>query len=254
MVYDEYFIEIFRDDRRLGSGVRLTRDFALTAAHCLEERELEGRAAVRLGLPDGKDATGEVQDYDRASDLALLRLIFQKDEDVQLPGVCFDDARPHEPWKATHQLPDGDDVLRGSVAEVSYVYGSTGRGGTINALRLDCDWVPDDCTLFAGSPVERGDPYRPPVVLGLIVQHRAGGRAPDGTLFAGTVREAVTRFKRFRFRIEDLAGDPAPPLAVRPFAVGATETEKEILIRTAVEDALDKAGFPRVVRVHWTRR
>ncbi|MGW0536657.1 S1 family peptidase [Streptomyces sp. NPDC003032] len=253
MVYDEYFIEVFREERRLGSGVRLTRDFALTAAHCLEGRELEGRVAVRLCLPDGKHATGEVQDYDRASDLALLRLIFQKDEDVQLPGVCFDDARPQELWKATHQPPDGDDILCGSVAEVSYTYGSTGRGGTISALRLDCGWIPDDYAIFAGSPVERGDPYRTPVVLGLIVQDRAGG-APDGTLFAGTVREAVTRFKRFRFRVEDLAGDPAPPLAVRPFVVGATETEKEILIRTAVEDALDRAGFPRVVRVHWTRR
>lgn len=251
MIYDEYFIEIFREDCRLGSGVRLTRDFALTAAHCLELNELEGRSAVRLCLPDGKQAMGEVQEYDDLSDLALLRLIFHKDEDVQLPGVCFDEAREGELWQATHQLPDTGNDLRGSVAEVASPYRSTQDGARVCALRLDCYRVPDDYGRFAGSPVERGDPYRPPVVLGLIVKLRPGAGPDPKTVYAGTVREAVRRFGRFR--IEDLDREPYP-LSVSPYRLEPTESVDDMRSRAAARDALDRAGYSSVVRLPWKRR
>ncbi|MFJ2773376.1 trypsin-like peptidase domain-containing protein [Streptomyces sp. NPDC087300] len=251
MVYDEYFIEIFRDDCRLGSGVRLTRDFALTAAHCLEENELEGRSAVRLSLPDGKQAMGEVQEYDSLSDLALLRLIFHKDEDVQLPGVCFDEAREGELWQATHQLPENGNELRGSVAEIGTLYRSTGDGARVSALRLDCHRVPHDYDRFAGSPVERGDPFRPPVVLGILVKLRPGAGPDPKTVYAGTVREAVRRFGRFR--IEGLGREPYP-LSVSPYRVEPTEPAENIRIKAAVRDALDRGGYSSAVRLTWKRR
>ncbi|CAM5378328.1 Serine protease OS=Streptomyces alboniger OX=132473 GN=CP975_12860 PE=4 SV=1 [Streptomyces alboniger] len=252
VVYDEYFIQIFREGRRLGFGLRLTRDFALAPAHCMKRRELDGMASVRLCLPDGKRATGEVQDFDRSCDLALLRLVFQKDEDVQLPAVCFDTARQHEVWRATHQLPDSSEILGGRVADVSHVYGRTRRGMTVTVLRLACSWFPDDHTVFAGSPVERGAPYDWPVVLGLIVEHRAQNGAAADELLAGTVQEAVTQFSRFRFRMDDFTADPAPPLAVGPFVVNATETENKIRIEAAVENALGRAGYGRVLGIPWT--
>ncbi|MEU5687504.1 serine protease family protein [Streptomyces venezuelae] len=275
MVYDEHFIEIFRsgcrqgaecrrgadcgqdeglgqgDSCRRGSGVRLTREFALTAAHCLKDRELKGLDLVMLRLSDGKQAMGKVHDHDRRSDLALLNLTFAEGEDVRLPRVCFDDARQDEEWKATHQPPDTDDVLTGSVADVSYEYGDPEKGVNVCALRLNCHVSMDDYTKFAGSPVERGDPYRPTAVLGLIVKRHAG--TVGDTVFAGTIREAVRQFDRFRFRIEDLARDQWP-LSVRPYSVEASETEQKLRINAAVAEALKKSGHDSVVAVHWIRR
>ncbi|WAL95698.1 trypsin-like peptidase domain-containing protein [Streptomyces sp. Je 1-369] len=277
VVYDEHFIEIFRggcrqgvecrrgadcrqdeglgqgDSCRRGSGVRLTREFALTAAHCLKARELKGLDLVMLRLSDGKQVMGQVLDYDRRSDLALLNLTFAEGEDVRLPGVCFDDARQDEVWKATHQPPDTDDVLTGSVADVSYEYGDPQKGVKICALRLNCHAGMDDYTKFAGSPVERGDPYRPTAVLGLIVERRADAGTAGDTVFAGTIREAVRQFDRFRFRVEDLARDQWP-LSVRPYSVEASETEQKLRINAAVADALKKSGQDSVVSVHWIRR
>ncbi|MEU6992496.1 trypsin-like peptidase domain-containing protein [Streptomyces sp. NPDC046465] len=277
MVYDEHFIEIFRsgcrqggacrrgddcrrdeglgqvDSCRRGSGVRLTREFALTAAHCLRARELKGLDTVMLRLTDGKQVAGEVLDYDRRSDLALLNLTFPEGEDIRLPGVCFDDARQDELWKATHQPPDSDDVLTGNVAEISYEYGELQKGVKICALRLNCRASLGDYSVYAGSPVERGGPYGPTAVLGLIVERRAGDGTPGDTVFAGTIREAVRQFDRFRFRIEDLSRDQRP-LAVRPYAVEATETEQRLRVSAAVEEALRRAGHDSVVDVHWIRR
>ncbi|MFK4064876.1 hypothetical protein [Streptomyces sp. NPDC029674] len=277
MVYDEHFIEIFRsgcrqggecrrgddcrrdeglgqdESCRRGSGVRLTREFALTAAHCLKARELKGLDPLMLRLSGGKQVTGGVLDYDRRSDLALLNLTFAEGEDVQLPGVCFDDARQDEVWKATHQPPESDDVLTGSVADVSYEYGEPQKGVKICALRLNCHAGPEDYGRYAGSPVERGDPYRPTSVLGLIVERRPGAGTAGDTVFAGTIREAVRQFDRFRFRIEDLAREQWP-LAVRPHSVEATETEQKLRVSAAVAEALKKSGHDSVVTVHWIRR
>ncbi|MGY0486335.1 S1 family peptidase [Streptomyces sp. WG-D5] len=250
MVHDEFFIEIFRNDCRLGSGVRLTRDFALTAAHCLDKGELEDAVPVRLRLPDGKHVRGEVQDHDELSDLALLRIVFHRDEDIQLPGVCFDVASEGELWQATHQPPDNGQVLAGTVAEVAGLYRRTTEGAEISALRLLCHQPPDDYRKFAGSPVERGDPYHPPVVLGLIVKRRSGA-APPESVHAGTVREAVRRFECFR--IEDLGREPYPR-SVSPYRVEPIESAHEPDIRAAVRKALDEAGYSALVRPQWKRR
>ncbi|WP_157869166.1 S1 family peptidase [Streptomyces atriruber] len=276
MVHDEHFIEIFRsgcqqgdacrqqgdcrgaeglgqgESCRRGSGVRLTREFALTAAHCLQARELKGLDMVMLRLSDDRQVEAEVLDYDRRSDLALLNLTFPEGEDVVLPEVCFDDARQGEAWKAVRQ-PDSADVLTGSVADVSFEYGDPRKNLKVPALRLNCPVGPDDYGMFAGSPVERGGPHPPTAVLGLIIERRAWDGASEHAVFAATIREAVKQFDRFRFRVEDLARDQWP-LAVRPYSVEATETEQKLRISAAVAEALDKAGYDSLVAVHWIHR
>ncbi|MEV7197721.1 hypothetical protein AB0N81_38915 [Streptomyces sp. NPDC093510] len=248
---EDHFIEVFRKKTRLGSGMRLTRYFALTAAHCLGPRELAGEASVRLLLPGGQRAVGEVQDYDRLSDLALLRLKFSKDESIPLPGVCFDSVQWGEPWRATRRPSGTHETLNGHVVEVSD-----------GVLLLDCRWFPDDYGEFAGSPVEREGSCRPQAVLGLIVERRAGADgATAGRITACTAREAVRCFDRFKFRTEDWTGDRAegvdiagPQAYVSPYTVAAIATERDIRVRAAVDEALDRAGYTSVVRVHWTRR
>ncbi|WP_409237461.1 hypothetical protein [Streptomyces sp. PA5.6] len=266
MAGGDYFIEVFRDGQgagtdgqRLGSGLRISREFALTAAHCLAERELDGAALVRIHVAGGVRPMGEVVEYDRLSDLALLRLSFPKDEDVELPDVRFDDARRNERWRMTLRLSPAFPVLRGSIAEVSCRYGSTRRGAEVSAVRLTCPGGPDDCTPYAGSPVARDDDdWRRHTILGLIVERRPRGSAAPDTLYAGTVREAVRRFDRFRFRVEESASgpgaDPAVAGSVRPYGVEAADAEEELRVEAAVDAALDRAGFTSVVRVLWIRR
>ncbi|WP_347277111.1 S1 family peptidase [Streptomyces durmitorensis] len=198
--HQKHLIQVFRNNDHIGSGVRLTRYFALTAAHCLGDDRENRMRPVLLRLPDGRHLDGEVQQFDLLADMALLKIVFQKGESVPLPGIHFDVAREGESWTAVHPRPD-DGMLRGTVSDVSVIYQSTGEQA-VNCHRLRHDGAHDDVRKFAGSPVGRGepDPDLPSVVLGLLVARPATTDAPQDTLFAGTIDEAVRRFDTFKFR------------------------------------------------------
>ncbi|MGB8945044.1 MAG: serine protease [Streptomyces sp.] len=247
--HQKHLIQIFRNNDRIGSGVRLTRHFALTAAHCLGDDKENRMRPVLLRLPDGRRLAGEVQQFDLLSDMALVKIVFQKGEKVPLPGIHFDAAREGEAWTAARRA-SGNGRLRGTVSHVSVIYQSTGEQ-TVNSHRLRPDGSCDDVRKFSGSPVDRGvpEPDRPAVVLGLLVARPGTTDAPEGTLFAGTIDEAVRRFDTFKFRPE-----PQQPLSdsERIYEV-RQDHEAEALAR---KDRTVPAGLAAVtsyVNLRWHR-
>ncbi|WP_371750089.1 hypothetical protein OG302_10750 [Streptomyces sp. NBC_01283] len=204
---------------------------------------------VLLRLPDGRRLEGEVQQFDLLSDMALVKIVFQKGEKVPLPGIHFDAAREGEAWTAARRASDNG-RLRGTVSHVSVIYQSTGEQ-TVNSHRLRPHGSCDDVRKFSGSPVDRGvpEPDRPAVVLGLLVARPATTDAPEGTLFAGTIDEAVRRFDTFKFRPE-----PQQPLSdsERIYEV-RQDHEAEALAR---KDRTVPAGLAAVtsyVNLRWHR-
>jgi S1-C subfamily serine protease len=70
-----------------GSGVLFTPDgFALTNSHVVD-----GAAAVKVALPDGRSMRGDVVGRDAESDLAVLRVVDQSG--IPLPWATFEDSR-----------------------------------------------------------------------------------------------------------------------------------------------------------------
>ncbi|MGW5733994.1 MULTISPECIES: serine protease family protein [Streptomyces] len=254
MTHSKHLIQILRGNRRIASGVRLTKYFALTAAHRLgEDREQRLRPVV-VRLPGGRRLEGEVKDCDLLTDMALVKINFRKGESVPLPGICFDVARPGECWTAAHQVPGNGVVLRGTVSDVSVIYQSTRDNQAVNCHQLRHDGACDNVQKYAGSPVDREDPDpdRPSVVLGLLVARPAATTAPADTLFAGVIDEAVRRFDSFRFRPE-----PSRPLAdsERIYTV-LQDPQAEAAARKdeTVRTGLQRAGVSSYVNLRWNHR
>ncbi|MEV0114224.1 serine protease [Streptomyces sp. NPDC050844] len=251
MTHHKHLVQIFRSNRRIGSGVRLTKYFALTAAHCLGDDEEKGKRPVMLRLPGGRRLEGEVKEFDLLSDMALVRIVFRKGEGVALPGVLFGVARRHDSWAATHRPPGNGVGLRGTVAHVSVIYQST-RDQAVNSHRLRHDGS-CDVRKYSGSPIDLTEPDRPPVVLGLLVARPATTDAPADTLFAGTIEEAVRRFDLFKFRL--LRAQQTPPDPDDIYTV-VQEPQAEALARKdrTVPAELERAGVNGYVNLRWHHR
>ncbi|NEA56177.1 hypothetical protein G3I60_18985 [Streptomyces sp. SID13666] len=264
MTHNENFIEIFRDDRLLGFGVRLTRNFAVTAEHCLRDRPSDSEL-LKVRLPDGTFATGLLKDYDILSDLALLRLGFQ--QPPPLPEAFFDRVKHGDPWKAVHRLSDSDDFLSGSVVDVSLRYGST-KHRVVNALRLQCDGPCDDHRQFSGSPIEREAPHRASTVLGLLVKRPPYCTAPSDSAFAVTIEEAVRSLAGIRLVVptgvwpgtgagsaaNGTTGIQTSPL-VKPYAVAEeSDLEDDSSSRKAIAEALEKSDLGGNIYPLWRGR
>ncbi|MEU4996851.1 serine protease [Streptomyces sp. NPDC021622] len=234
--------------------MRLTKYFALTAAHCLGDDRKARLRPVVVRLACGRRLAGEVKDCDPLTDMALVKIIFGKGEKVPLPGINFDAARRGEPWRAAHRPPGNGVELRGTVSDVSVIYQSTHDDQAVSCHLLRQDGSCGNVKKFVGSPVDREelDPDRPSVVLGLIVARPAATEAPQDTLFAGVIDEAVRRFDSFRFRPE-----PARPLSEseRIYTV-LQDPQAEAAARKdhTVREGLKKAGVSSYVNLRWNHR
>lgn len=261
MTHPKHLIQIFRGSRRIASGVRLTKYFALTVAHRLGDDREQRQRPVIVRLPGGRRLEGEVADCDLLTDMALVKIIFRKGESVPLPGIDFDVAQPGESWTAAHRTPGNGVVLRGTVSDVSVIYQSTRDNQAVNCHQLRHDGSCDNVQKYAGSPIDREhqDPDRPSVVLGLLVARPAATTAPADTLFAGVIEEAVRRFDSFRFR---------PEAARPPLSESDSDSESE-RIYTVVQDpqaeaaarkdetvraGLQRAGVSSYVNLRWNHR
>jgi hypothetical protein len=254
MTHPKHLIQIFRGNRRIASGVRLTKYFALTAAHRLGDDREQRRRPVVVRLPGGRRLEGEVKDCDLLTDMALVRIIFRKGESVPLPGIDFDAARPGESWTAAHQPPGNGVVLRGTVSHVSVIYQSTRDNQAVNCHQLRHDGSCGNVQKFAGSPIdrERPGPDRPSVVLGLLVARPAATTASANTLFAGVIVEAVRRFDSFRFRPEP--SQPSSESEQLYTVLQDPQAEAAARKDETVRAGLQRAGVSSYVNLRWNHR
>ncbi|MFJ4833678.1 hypothetical protein ACIP79_27780 [Streptomyces sp. NPDC088747] len=246
MLQNEYLIDVFLGDERLGSGLRFMRKFALTAAHRLGDSLRGSRRRNGLRLGDGTPVV--VADYNLTSDLALLRLL-PDDSDVPLPRVRFDTAKREEPWRTAYQLADRSKSLYGHVADADAVYRRT-ESLVVKALRLQVDSSPEGHSDYAGSPIERTRQSGPPVALGLLVEPRPHRDTEGIASFAGTVSEAVRLFKHHLGAAPTPGGQEGGSAAHDFGDEGAKEYPTG---KNAIERHLDKAGLINIVRVDWTQ-
>ncbi|MFI9168073.1 hypothetical protein [Streptomyces lincolnensis] len=242
MLKNEYLIDIHDERGRLGSALRLTRKFALTAAHCLRGHVPTEQGDSRLRLTDGTCVV--VPMYNTTSDLALLRLVLA-DDDALLPRVSFDTARRGESWTATYRFPAGDKPPTGSVEDPDALYRRT-DSLVVRAMRLRCELRKDHAP-FAGSPVERGPGAVSPVAFGVVVEPRESDWAESDEIFAGSVAEALDLFSitGMRLVVDGTSGSFGP-------VAGEREAERQTNGESMVGRILRGEDMDYFVQVEWT--
>lgn len=247
----DHLIEIYRKDKRLGCGVRLTRNLALTAAHCLGEQALRNPTRrIRLRLADGTGA--QLEGLHRRADLALIRLTSQNGQ-AELPRTLFDNAEDGEPWHATHQLNDPIKYLAGRVITASFDYYRTDTGMVVKALQLQSDSSVADAIEYFGSPIARVTQSETPVVLGLLVQPPNGHRHQADTLFAGSVSEALELFDISHVKVRFLPQDEEPSTDADAYVIEETsQTRGNQRNRDSVDRILDSHGLGSYVHLELT--
>ncbi|WP_030605708.1 hypothetical protein [Streptomyces fulvoviolaceus] len=249
MLQNEYLIDIFKERERLGSALRLTRKFALTATHCLGGHMPTEQDHSRLSLTDGTPVV--VPLYNKTSDLALLRLVLG-DDDALPPRVSFGKARRGESWTATYRFPAQEKPPTGSVVDPDALYRRT-SDLVAKALRLSCELRKDHAP-FAGSPVERGAGAVPPVALGVIVEPQDRIWAESDEIFAGSVVEALDLFSITRLRLLADGHAEAGFLGdVESIIVGERDAERQTGNGSKVDKFLDDEGLNDYVQMEWTR-
>ncbi|MCX4670868.1 serine protease [Streptomyces sp. NBC_01381] len=251
MTQQKHLIQIHRSNDHLCPGVRLTRYYALTAAHCLGGNKEECKQPVTLCLADGRELEGEVEDFDLLTDMALLKIVFPKGERVPLPHITFGFAQKNEPWAAAHRPSDNCVALKGTVSHVSVIYQRT-DGQTASSHRLWHDGTCDEVHKFYGSPVDRDESGRSTAVIGLLVGRPADTDAPQETLFAGTIEEAVLRFRELDFQHRRAGHEPSDPGRVYT-VIQDPQTEAKARKDNTVPSALERAGVADYVNLRWHR-
>jgi hypothetical protein len=208
--------------------MRITRTFALTAAHQLTKKTVAGdRVKARLA-PDGKKIDAVVTRRHLTSDLALLKLELQ-DEYGSLVGVCFDDAQDEESWRTTFEDPATHMPLTGTVDASSILYGKSQDNLEVKAARLACDVSPPGQSAYAGSPVERSSRYPLPVTLGLLVKQSELPAADQEKLFAITIREVIRLLGFLGLESEVMPeGEWPDPSLDHPFRVVEFERQSHV--------------------------
>lgn len=189
---EQWWIEMYRDGRRLGGGLRLTSDFVVTAAHCLGRAPRCGDL-VQLRLSP-KQYEGTVVELPGA-DLALIKVTLPDDFVAKRPPL--DRATSGDPWIATYRPTMTLGYLTGKVTVPSVLMPSP-DGELLEVIQLSCRDILGSHHGYSGSPVER-EPHGEfrHAVLGILWQQQPNRRNPEvssGMLFAVSVGEAIGRF------------------------------------------------------------
>lgn len=210
----DYWVEIGRDDERLGAGFLLTKRYVLTALHCLKGTS-PGDDEVRISFPgvSGQGVPGRVSERAKEADLALVEVLERLPLIVPVPDRCA----AGDLWHGPYRPRDSDPYLGGTVSSESVEYRCE-SGSVIEALQLAVREDFGDYSGYSGGPIERvvrdtRQSAKNGGVVGILLEQypdRKEVKRASRTLFAATIAEAVRRFDCFDVRnLLDLL-HPAP--------------------------------------------
>ncbi|ONK12592.1 serine protease [Streptomyces sp. MP131-18] len=189
-----YWVDLYHEEKRLGAGFLLTRNFVLTALHCLRGAGgLDGR--LDIALADGGRVPARVRRTADEADLALVEI--DDARQITLPLPLAQVAPPGARWRSPYRPFPSDVALSGQVNHRTRHLCEA--GGTIEALQLTVDQQLGDYSGYSGGPVEGADDRGGPFVLGILLEQAlsrdpGGGPRAANVLFAATIAEAMRRF------------------------------------------------------------
>jgi tetratricopeptide (TPR) repeat protein len=220
-------------DKDLGGAFALAPRLAVTANHCVRDRD----AASLLFAIEGREIAVDEVEGDERLDVALLRLA------QDAPGMLSaSQAWRDAGWRVESQPRENDPLLTGTIQHPRWEI--TNRvGAKVHAIQMSVDQELEWYAGYSGCPVT--SPPGAPAVVGLLVEQllvRAPalpGQSPraSNVLYAVAIEDVVARF--------GLGAEVA--VAEQPPASAATPTESAIAERVSglrVSTAVD----------HWRNR
>ncbi|MET9681687.1 trypsin-like peptidase domain-containing protein [Streptomyces coeruleorubidus] len=257
----EYWVHIGEEDRHLGAGFLLTREYVLTALHCLRRRSSDDARLV-LELADGRRVHGWLCDAAEDVDLALIAV--EEAHSHRLPLASpTDRPRPGVAWRGAYAPPGENTQLSGRITHVPYRYRSR-AGGAFTGVQLTVEQELGDYSGYSGSPVDTdtGRPGEPepeerPVVGILMEQQLSREDHVSGTnvLVAASVLHAFEVFSAFHMeRLKELTSPPGrQELVPRPRRSEEREEAAQSLVSNAdlylrrIREWEESAVIPRAV-------
>ncbi|MFI6567418.1 trypsin-like peptidase domain-containing protein [Streptomyces sp. NPDC050534] len=194
-----YWVRIRAEGMYKGAGFRMTRQFVLTAMHCL--RDLSKEARLELELPDGAVMHGRLRRSAPQADLALIAIEESSARDLR--PAATDWPRPNARWRVTYSPPGDNARLTGNVTDEPYDFHKA-EGVTYKGFQLTVEQELKNFQGYSGSPVET-EPGHP--VVGILMDEqlsREYSPVVTNVLYAASVQEAMSLFPEFRLtRLRD---------------------------------------------------
>ncbi len=247
---NDYWVDVFSGGTRCGAGFLLTRQYALTAAHCLQWPKVAEGDMVTLSRRHGDSVEATVLRIDVGRDIALMGV--NQTLDWTMRAAEADRCVKDHPWSAPYRPTLEMSELRGTVLTSPLPFQRSG-GEKIEALELQVRQEPGDYAGYSGSPVQCEATGRLPpdikAVVGMLIQqdpHRVREGEFTNVLFAITIAEAIGAFAELRalpqlarLMRRVLGGQPSVStvgqVAHRNFAAARASIDE---MRAMVEDGL----------------
>ena len=201
----DHWVRISAQGEYRGAGFRVTREFVLTAMHCL--RKLTSESLLELELPDGRVIPGRLCNAREKADLALIAIAGASSRELSL-AAATDWPRADTRWSSTYHPPEEYKPLSGRVTHAAIRYRSR-EGGHFQGIQLTVEQDFGDFSGYSGSPLSTDPGFlvqpmayllRERPVVGILMEQqysRADPNKPTNVLIAVSVQYAMGEFPEF---------------------------------------------------------
>ncbi|MFC9854911.1 hypothetical protein [Streptomyces prasinus] len=242
MGLDEYWVAISSGGELLGGGFFFTGSYVLTTMSCLAGLKVHDPVDLHTGR--GMPLTGTV--HERADDVGLALVRVRPGPEVNPATPQAATAVKGDEWYAPFRPSPATAALGGTVDEVAPGR-RHGQGRPLCVIELASEREVEDCTAYAGGPVERSTEGLDPAVVGILLDPEFVRRLDDGAedpLAAVDLHSAFEMFEALSAEslMRELCVSAAPPV---PEELRAPSWEAEPLPHhmEQVRQAFEKARF-----------